>query len=125
GLPLGDAFQLRDDVLGVFGESSVTGKPVGDDLREAKPTPLMALASSRASAPQREVLSRVGAQVLSDTDVAQVQQVIVECGALAEMETIIDRLTTQAITAINDAPIDGDVRTELVALAHFVSDRRV
>jgi len=125
GLPLGDAFQLRDDVLGVFGESSVTGKPVGDDIREAKPTPLMALASSRATTPQREVLSRVGAKVLSDTDVAQVQQVIVECGALAEMETIIDRLTTQAITAINDAPIDGDVRTELVALAHFVSDRRV
>ena len=103
----------------------MTGKPVGDDLREAKPTPLMALASSRATTPQREVLSRVGAKVLSDTDVAQVQQVIVECGALAEMETIIDRLTTQAITAINDAPIDGAVRTELVALAHFVSDRRV
>ena len=45
GLPLGDAFQLRDDVLGAFGETTLTGKPVGDDLREGKPTPLMAMAT--------------------------------------------------------------------------------
>ena len=125
GLPLGDAFQLRDDVLGVFGESSVTGKPVGDDLREAKPTPLMALALSRATSSQRDVLLRVGTSVLSDTDVAQVQQTIVECGALSEMETMIEQLTSQAITAISSAPIDAAVRAELVELAHFVSDRRV
>ena len=50
GLPLGDAFQLRDDVLGAFGETALTGKPVGDDLREGKPTPLMAMATARADA---------------------------------------------------------------------------
>lgn len=124
GLPLGDAFQLRDDVLGAFGDSSVTGKPVGDDLREAKPTPLMALAMSRATQSQREVLSRVGVGVLSDTDVARVQQAIVDCGALAEMETTIERLTNEAIDAISAASIDAEVRTELVELARFVSDRR-
>ena len=124
GLPLGDAFQLRDDVLGAFGDSSVTGKPVGDDLREAKPTPLMALAMSRATQSQREVLSRVGVGVLSDTDVARVQQAIVDCGALAEMETTIERLTTEAIDAISATSIDAEVRTELVELARFVSDRR-
>jgi len=124
GLPLGDAFQLRDDVLGAFGDSSVTGKPVGDDLREAKPTPLMALAMSRATQSQREVLSRVGVGVLSDTDVARVQQAIVDCGALAEMETTIERLTTEAIDAISAASIDAEVRAELVELARFVSDRR-
>ncbi len=124
GLPLGDAFQLRDDVLGAFGDSSVTGKPVGDDLREAKPTPLMALAMSRATQSQREVLSRVGVGVLSDTDVARVQQAIVDCGALAEMETTIERLTNEAIDAISATSIDAEVRTELVELARFVSDRR-
>ena len=124
GLPLGDAFQLRDDVLGAFGDSAVTGKPVGDDLREAKPTPLMALAMSRATQSQREVLSRVGVGVLSDTDVARVQQAIVDCGALAEMETTIERLTNEAIDAISAASIDAEVRAELVELARFVSDRR-
>lgn len=124
GLPLGDAFQLRDDVLGAFGDSSVTGKPVGDDLREAKPTPLMALAMARATQSQREVLSRVGVGVLSDTDVARVQQAIVDCGALAEMETTIERLTNEAIDAISAASIDAEVRAELVELARFVSVRR-
>lgn len=124
GLPLGDAFQLRDDVLGAFGDSAVTGKPVGDDLREAKPTPLMALAMSRATQSQREVLSRVGVGVLSDTDVARVQQAIVDCGALAEMEITIERLTKEAIDAISAASIDAEVRAELVELARFVSDRR-
>ena len=124
GLPLGDAFQLRDDVLGAFGDSTVTGKPVGDDLREAKPTPLLALALSRASEGQRRTLAKVGNGVLSDTDVAQVQDAIIECGALKEMESTIERLTNEAIAAIGDAPIDATVREHLVELAHFVSDRR-
>src|SRR5436305_107189 len=48
GDPLGEAFQLRDDLLGAFGDEAQTGKPVGDDLREGKPTPLLAIASDRA-----------------------------------------------------------------------------
>ena len=124
GLPLGDAFQLRDDVLGAFGDSAITGKPVGDDLREAKPTPLMALALTRANAQQRATLSLVGTRVLSDTDVADVQRAIVECGALSEMESTIERLTTEAIDSISAAPIDAAVREHLVELAHFVSERR-
>ena len=44
GLPLGEAFQLRDDVLGVFGDPAQTGKPAGDDLREGKRTFLVAAA---------------------------------------------------------------------------------
>ena len=56
GLPLGDAFQLRDDVLGAFGDSAVTGKPVGDDLREGKPTPLLARAVAAATPEQLRLL---------------------------------------------------------------------
>jgi geranylgeranyl diphosphate synthase type I len=125
GLPLGDAFQLRDDVLGVFGDSSVTGKPVGDDLREAKPTPLMALALQRANAAQRAVLQRVGTEDLGAHGINDVQQAIVDSGALDEMESRIEQLTTQAIDAITGAPIDHEVRDRLVELARFVSDRRV
>jgi geranylgeranyl diphosphate synthase type I len=125
GLPLGDAFQLRDDVLGVFGESSVTGKPVGDDLREAKPTPLMALALQRANPAQRGVLEQVGRSKLTAADIAAVQQAIVDSGALNEMESTITRLTDEAITAINQAPVSTEVKDRLTELAHFVSDRRV
>ena len=125
GLPLGEAFQLRDDVLGVFGDSSITGKPVGDDLREAKPTPLMALALQKASGAQRSVLEMVGRQPLNETEIGRVQQAIVDSGALAEMELTITRLTNEAIAAIGATPIAADVQTRLVELAHFVSDRRV
>ena len=56
GIPLGSAFQMRDDLLGVFGDPAVTGKPVGDDLREGKLTPLLAAASEVATGPQAELL---------------------------------------------------------------------
>ena len=57
GDPLGEAFQLRDDVLGAFGDSALTGKPVGDDLREGKPTPLLAIANEHATAAHKAVCS--------------------------------------------------------------------
>lgn len=125
GLPLGDAFQMRDDVMGAFGDSAVTGKPVGGDLREGKPTPLMARAVAAATTAQGEVLALVGSADLSDVDVARVQQVIVDTGALADLEAVIERLTVQAIAAIEVAPITAEARAELVALAHYVSNRAV
>ncbi len=125
GLPLGDAFQMRDDVMGVFGDPSVTGKPVGDDLREGKPTPLLAIAVARANDAQRIVLDRVGRDVLSDRDVADAQQAIVDCGALDEMERVIERLRSDAIAALNRLDLSGDARQELEALAAYVTQRRV
>jgi geranylgeranyl diphosphate synthase type I len=125
GLPLGDAFQMRDDVMGAFGDEAVTGKPVGGDLREGKPTPLLARAVAAASAPQRAMLDRVGTPNLSEGDVAEIQQVIVDTGALADLEARITSLTDQAIAAIKSAPITDESRTELIALAHYVSQRNV
>jgi geranylgeranyl diphosphate synthase type I len=123
GLPLGDAFQMRDDVMGAFGDAVVTGKPVGGDLREGKPTPLMARAVEAATPAQAEVLDLVGTQHLSDHDVARVQQVIIDTGALADLETTITRLTDEAVAAIHLAPITAEARQELVALAAYVSQR--
>jgi geranylgeranyl diphosphate synthase type I len=101
----------------------VTGKPVGGDLREGKPTPLMARAVEAASAAQAEVLALVGCGDLTDEQVAQVQQVIVDTGALADLEATISRLTDEAVAAIERAPITAEARGELVALAAFVSQR--
>ncbi len=125
GLPLGDAFQMRDDVMGAFGDAAITGKPVGGDLREGKPTPLMARAVEAASFAQAEVLALVGRIDLTDADVQRVQQVIVDTGALDDLELTIARLTVQAVTAIEVAPIDAEARDELVALAAYVSQRTI
>jgi geranylgeranyl diphosphate synthase type I len=125
GLPLGDAFQMRDDVLGAFGEEAVTGKPVGGDLREGKPTPLLARAVEAATAAQRAVLDRVGRPDLGDAEVADIQQVIVDTGALADLEASITSLTDAAIAAARAADITSEASDELVALAHYVSWRQV
>jgi geranylgeranyl diphosphate synthase type I len=123
GLPLGDAFQMRDDVLGAFGDESLTGKPVGDDLREGKPTPLLAIATERASAEQREVLTTVGAPDLTPEQVGEIQAVLVGTGALDELERRIDRLLAAALRAIDTAPITEPAREALVDLAHYVAWR--
>jgi geranylgeranyl diphosphate synthase type I len=123
GLPLGDAFQMRDDVMGAFGDSSTTGKPVGGDLIEGKPTPMLARAFAGASESQRCVLETVGDSELSDEGVAAVQQVIVETGALADLEREIERLTHEAIGALSRLDLEGDASSELEALAMYVSQR--
>ncbi len=123
GLPLGDAFQMRDDVMGAFGDASLTGKPVGGDLREGKPTPLLARAVAAAAPAQREILDRVGRSTLTDRDVGEIQQAIVDTGALADLEATITRLTDEALAALDHLDTSSEVRAELVDLATYVSQR--
>ncbi len=123
GDPLGEAFQLRDDLLGAFGDQAITGKPVGDDLREGKPTPLLAIAIQRADADQRAVLELVGTSDLSRDGVAAVQAVLVDTEAVAEIEHTIDRLTSDAITSIEATAITEEARSALVELAQYVAWR--
>ena len=124
GLPLGEAFQLRDDLLGVFGDSSVTGKPVGEDLREGKPTALFALTRQRASGGAAELLaSRFGQADLSADEVEAIQAVMDDTGARQEIASRIDRLVADSLQAITVAPIADEARTELVDLANFVAGR--
>jgi geranylgeranyl diphosphate synthase type I len=122
GVPLGEAFQLRDDLLGVFGDATVTGKPVGDDLREGKPTPLLALAIERADAGQRRVLDAVGTDV-DDEAVAAMQAVLVDTGAVAAVTEMIDDRRRRAVVAISEADVAASAKDALVALAHFVAAR--
>jgi geranylgeranyl diphosphate synthase type I len=125
GLPLGDAFQMRDDVMGAFGDEAVTGKPVGGDLIEGKPTPLLARATRSATDAQREVLELVGDPEMTPEVVARLQQVIIDTGALAELEQHISDLTESAVTSLDAAPLEQVAKTELVELAEYVSQRDV
>ena len=125
GLPLGDAFQMRDDVMGAFGDEALTGKPVGGDLREGKPTPLLARAVAAASSAQLAVLERVGAPDLREAEVAAIQQVIVDTGALSELESHIAALTEQAVTSLRQMDLDPQAVNELTLLAQYVSWREI
>src|SRR5207253_7820637 len=87
GMPLGEAFQLRDDLLGVFGDTSLTGKPVGEDLREGKPTLLYAMAAERAGGADAAVLARYGAHDLDEEGIAALQEVLLGTGAVEAVES--------------------------------------
>ncbi len=123
GLPLGEAFQLRDDLLGAFGDSSATGKPVGDDLREGKPTPLMAIASQRATGAGARSLQRTGDPGLTEAEVGEVQDVLVATGARDEIERAIERLTAEAVDAVKRSPLTEEAKVALTELAAYVAWR--
>ncbi len=124
GSPLGEAFQLKDDLLDAFGDPAVTGKPVGSDLREGKPTYLFALARRAAEGPALRLLTeRYGAPDLTDVEVAEIQRVLVDTGARAGTERLIEELVDHAILAAANAPLTADARNALADLAHFVAGR--
>ncbi len=123
GLPLGEAFQMRDDILGTFGDPDVTGKPVGEDLREGKPTPLLAIATARAGAAGSALLDRVGTPDLGDDEVAAIQTLMTETGAREETERLVDRLAVDAIASLDRSALTARARAALVELAAFVAHR--
>jgi geranylgeranyl diphosphate synthase type I len=123
GLPLGEAFQMRDDILGTFGDPALTGKPVGEDLREGKPTPLLAIACARADAAGGELLDRVGADDLRDDEVSAIQALMVDTGAKEETEALVDQLAAEAVAALDRAALTAEARAALTELAAFVAHR--
>lgn len=120
GEPLGEAFQLRDDLLGAFGETAHTGKPVGDDLREGKPTTLLAEGLTRADRTQRAVLATAGTDGL---DVAAIQEILVDVGARRAVEERVDTLAAEAIGNLDPDVVDADVIAALTELAWYVAHR--
>jgi geranylgeranyl diphosphate synthase type I len=126
GVPLGEAFQLRDDLLGVFGDEATTGKPVGDDLREGKPTPLLASVRERVDSSAQPLLARIGADDLTPDEVGELQQVFIGCGAVDEIEETVARLRTEALAVLDRAPpFPADVVAALTDLAWYVTVRDV
>ena len=123
GQPVGVVFQLRDDLLGVFGNAEKTGKPTGDDLREGKPTPLMAEAFAHASDQQRSILGKIGSNDLSEKEISDIQEVVEETGAKSVIEQEIEELTDSALEILSTIRLEKNASKALSELAHFVAYR--
>ena len=121
---VGEAFQLRDDVLGVFGEPDVTGKPVGGDLLERKATSLVVLAADMASPVQDAELSTLAQREdLTDGDIDRWRQLIIDTGATVRIEQMISDRVTAACAALGHGGLNPFVRATLTDLAVRFTDR--
>jgi geranylgeranyl diphosphate synthase type I len=123
-LPLGEAFQLRDDVLGVFGDPVTTGKPAGDDLREGKRTVLVAFALDQASPEESAFIdAKLGSPELGEADVEEIRRIIVACGALQATEVLIEEFGQAAFAALDLLPLEELPKTALRKLAEAAVSR--
>jgi len=125
GAPLGEAFQLRDDVLGAFGDPSKTGKDIDGDLREGKQTLLVALARKSADPDQAAVLARLGADAFTADDAARAREIFRATGALEEVQSIIDGLLADARAALEGSAVPRAAVDALWALGGEVAVREV
>ncbi len=125
GLPLGEAFQLRDDLLGVFGDAGTTGKPAGDDLVEGKRTVLVALALDAAPPEEAALLDRSLGTSLDEPQVERLRGIIDASGAHAQVEAVISDLVELSLAALDRARVDEGAREVLRGLAAAATDRVV
>ena len=126
GLALGEAFQLRDDVLGVFGDPGETGKPAGDDIREGKRTALIAVTVQRATESEAAQLQNaLGNATTTEADVCALRDLMVSTGALDAVEKLIAQRVDEALAAIETLRIDEESREVLSDLAVAATSRRV
>ncbi|GAA4944604.1 geranylgeranyl diphosphate synthase type I [Nonomuraea thailandensis] len=125
GRRVGIAFQLRDDILGVFGDPAQTGKPAGDDLREGKRTMLVARTLAAATPSDARTVRRLlGDPELDEDGVATLRGIIDGTGALQECEDLIGDYLGQALAALDTAPVTSESRAALTDLAIAATSRR-
>ncbi|WP_258528184.1 polyprenyl synthetase family protein [Streptomyces sp. NBRC 110611] len=124
-LPLGEAFQLRDDLLGVFGDPAETGKPVGDDIREGKATALMAVALQSASAAEKQLLrTLVGRPGLMDDDILRVRSILEGTHARQHIEKMINDRCDAALAVLDEVPFPASATRTLREIARTATVRQ-
>ena len=124
GIPLGIAYQLRDDLLGVYGDPEVTGKPAGDDLREGKRTVLIAYAREQLPASSRRVIDDLlGDPDLDEEQIGMLQRTIQASGARDRVEGLITSFAAEADRALAGARLGNAAVGELRDLARAATER--
>ncbi len=123
GCAVGEAFALRDDLLGVWGDPEVTGKPAGDDLMSGKPTVILSLAGERLTGPARQALGRIGTGDLDWQDLLILRQAMDDCGVITAVEEQIATHLHNAIEALDDDVLTAEGIAGLIQLAHQIAWR--
>jgi geranylgeranyl diphosphate synthase, type I len=126
GLNLGMAFQIQDDVLGVFGESSRLGKPITSDIQEGKNTLLISHARANSTPTQQSILDSIyGVRGITQTDVERIRQVFVESGALTTTQEKAEFYLNNAREMIPQISSTPQTTILLQQLADFVVKREL
>lgn len=128
GADIGTAFQLRDDLLGVYGDPTRTGKPVGDDLREGKRTVLLSIGLKRAAergdrAAEETLRAAAGDAGLTADDIGSIAALLDELGAKHAVEEYVHRLVERGLRRVADSDVADDTRDMLAELAHWATAR--
>jgi len=126
GADIGIAFQLRDDLLGVFGDPTVTGKPSGDDLREGKRTVLLATALKRADEQDPEAADFLRAKIgtdLSDDELARIRAILIDVGAVERIERQIALRADRAMATLEASNATGPAKRQLAEMAIKATQR--
>jgi geranylgeranyl diphosphate synthase type I len=120
----GEAFQLRDDLLGVFGDPRRTGKPVGDDLLSGKPTRVLALAADMLPPYGQALLALAGTSALTHSDAAELTSELIRCGARDRIEAKIRHNVDLACALVDRAAVPPRAGDALRKLAMAAADRQ-
>ena len=123
GLPLGEAFQLRDDLLGIYGDPVKTGKPAGDDLREGKRTALIAYAHDRGSQEVKALLEKKLGTDLDQNEIEELRAAIIETGAVKHVEEVITKLSKEALASIQRDELTSESKQLLREMVDQVVNR--
>lgn len=120
---IGTAFQIYDDILGLFGETEKTGKPVGNDVREGKKTLLIQYAYGKASDEEKEFLENVtGNSNLSQAEINRVREIVVKTNSLSNSKTLAKKLVDEGIQALSKIK-ESEPKQHLVELASYIINR--
>ncbi len=125
GTNAGLAFQLADDLLGIWGAPEVTGKPVGSDLRARKKSmPVVAALASGTEAGRELGALLAQAEPLTDAQVLRATGLVEEAGGRNETESVADKALAAALSSLSDAQMPADVRAEFAGIAEFITARQ-
>ncbi|MBN1763418.1 MAG: polyprenyl synthetase family protein [Methanomicrobia archaeon] len=124
GIPLGLAFQIHDDILGLFGSEEKTGKPVGSDVQEGKKTLLILHALKSCTGDEKAfIFNALGNEQITAADVDKVREIVRRTGSLEYSKRLVTEMTDKAVQAIKTSDFRAEAKEFLINIADFIGNR--